>query len=242
MAGPFLIFGAVGGIGEALARQLTASGQPVFLTSRNETPLLKLGEELGAPALAADILDESALEAVVSEAAKADELSGLAYCVGSIVLKPLRQVTSAQMAEAFTLNVAGAAMAVKFAAPPLKAGKGSVVLFSSIAARRGFANHAIIGAAKAGVEGLTVSLAAELAPDIRVNCIAPSLTDTPLAKSMTANPAMAEAIAKMHPIPRLGAAEDHAALAAFLMSEAAGWITGQVFGVDGGRSSIGGKG
>ncbi|MDZ4791030.1 MAG: SDR family oxidoreductase [Hyphomicrobiales bacterium] len=242
MAGPFLIFGAVGGIGEALARNLTAAGHPVFLTSRNESALLKLGEKLSSPALAADVLDEAALEAVVGEAAKAGELSGLAYCVGSIVLKPLRQVTATQMAEAFALNVTGGAMAVKFAAPALKVGKGSVVLFSSIAARRGFANHAIIGAAKAGIEGLTVSLAAELAPEIRVNCIAPSLTDTPLAKSMTSNPAMADAIAKMHPIPRLGAADDHAAVAAFLMSDAAGWITGQIFRVDGGRSSISGKG
>jgi NAD(P)-dependent dehydrogenase (short-subunit alcohol dehydrogenase family) len=106
----------------------------------------------------------------------------------------------------------------------------------------GYANHAIIGSAKAAVEGLTVSLAAELAPDVRVNCIAPSLTDTPLARSMTANPAMAEAIAKMHPLPRLGRAEDHAALAAFLLSDAATWITGQVFGVDGGRSKVSQRG
>lgn len=242
MTAPVLIFGAVGGIGEALARQLASEKRTIFLTSRNETALAALAGELGAPFAAGDVLDEAAMEAVVAAASNGGDLAGLAYCVGSIVLKPLRQVNAAQMAEAFALNATGAAMAVKHASAALKRGKGSVVLFSSIAARYGFANHAIIGAAKAAVEGLAVSLAAELAPDIRVNCIAPSLSDTPLAKSMTANPAMADAIAKLHPIPRLGASEDHAALAAFLLSDASGWMTGQIIGVDGGRSTVSAKG
>ncbi|MDX2265286.1 MAG: SDR family oxidoreductase [Hyphomicrobiales bacterium] len=232
-----LIFGAVGGVGEALARRLAAAGSAVFLSSRNAEALAALARELNAPYAAADVTDEAALESVIAHASEGG-LAGLAYCVGSIVLKPLRQATPALMAEAYALNVTGAAMAVKHAAPALKAAKGSVVLFSSVAARRGFANHAIIGAAKAGVEGLTVALAAELAPDVRVNAIAPSLTDTPLARSMTANPAMAEAIAKMHPIPRLGQADDIAALAAFLLSPDAGWITGQIVGVDGGRGAV----
>lgn len=117
-----------------------------------------------------------------------------------------------------------------------------MVLFSSVAARAGFPNHAAIAAAKAAVEGLTVALVAELAPHVRVNCIAPSLTRTPLAEPLTRNAAMAEAIARQHPIPRLGEPEDAAALADFLLSAQAGWITGQVFGVDGGRSSLRGKG
>jgi NAD(P)-dependent dehydrogenase (short-subunit alcohol dehydrogenase family) len=121
-------------------------------------------------------------------------------------------------------------------------GRGSVVLFSSIAASQGFGMHASIGMAKAAVSGLTLSLAAELAPAVRVNAIAPSLTQTPLSKNLWQNEAMAQSIAALHPIPRLGSADDMAALAAFLLSPEAAWITGQILGVDGGRSSLRVKG
>jgi NAD(P)-dependent dehydrogenase (short-subunit alcohol dehydrogenase family) len=136
----------------------------------------------------------------------------------------------------------GAAMAVQAALPALVAANGSVVLFSSVAARAGFPSHLAIGAAKAAVEGMTVALAAELAPAVRVNCIAPSLTRTGIAEPLTKNPAMAEAIAKLHPIPRLGEPEDVAAVADLLLSAQAGWITGQVIGVDGGRGTLRVKG
>jgi NAD(P)-dependent dehydrogenase (short-subunit alcohol dehydrogenase family) len=115
---------------------------------------------------------------------------------------------------------------------------GQCRLFSSIAARQGFANHVIIGAAKGGVDGLTLSLAAELAPKVRVNAVAPSLTRTPMSSSLTQNAKMAEGIAALHPIPRLGNADEAAALAEFLLSSDAGWITGQIVGVDGGRSTL----
>ncbi len=242
MAAPVLIIGATGGIGEALARRLAGAGRPCFLIARDETRLGALASDLGADFAVADVLDEASLEQAVGKACASGALGGLAYCVGSIVLKPLRQLTAADMLEAYSLNVVGAALAVKHAAQSLKAGGGSVVMFSTIAARQGFANHAVIASAKAGVEGLTLSLAAELAPEVRVNCIAPSLTQTPLAAAMTKNPALAEAIAKMHAVPRLGVAEDHAALAAFLLSPEAGWITGQIIGVDGGRSTLRPKG
>jgi len=117
-----------------------------------------------------------------------------------------------------------------------------VLLFSSVAVGQGFAAHASVSMAKGAVEGLTRALAAELAPKVRVNAIAPSLTDTPLAAGLTANPQIAASIAQMHPLPRLGSAADMAALAAFLISDRAGWITGQVIGVDGGRSSLRTKG
>jgi NAD(P)-dependent dehydrogenase (short-subunit alcohol dehydrogenase family) len=235
-----VVAGATGGIGAALARRLAARGAEPFLLARDPARLAALGTELGAPWRAADVTDGPALKAALAEAGT--PLRGLAFCVGSIVLKPAGRLTEADFLNAFRLNALAAAMAVQAAMPALAAGQGSVVLFSSVAARKGFANHAAISAAKAAVEGLAVALAAELAPQVRVNCIAPSLTKTQLAEPLTRSPQMAEAIARQHPIPRLGEAEDAAALADFLLSDAAGWITGQVIGVDGGRGAVAGKG
>ena len=247
MPGPVLVFGASGGIGAALSRRLRARGAVPFLVSRDPGRLEALAAELGgAPFRPADVTDAAALRAAV--AAAGPVLAGLAFCVGSIPLKPLGRTTEADFLDAFRLNTVAAAMAVQAAAPALAAGGGEggappgVVLFSSTAARAGFPNHAAIAAAKAGVEGLALALAAELAPAVRVNCVAPSLTRTRIAEPLTRSPQMADAIAKLHPIPRLGEGEDPAALADFLLSNAAGWITGQVVGVDGGRSTLRSKG
>jgi len=235
-----VVVGATGGIGAALARRLSARGVEPFLIGRDAARLGVLGAELGAAHAVADVTDGAALKDAVAKAG--DTLAGLAYCVGSIVLKPLGRLNEAEMLDAFRLNALGAAQAVQAAGAALVAGRGAVVLFSSVAARTGFANHVAISMAKAAVEGLTVALAADLAPHVRVNCIAPSLTRTAIAEPLTRSPQMADAIAKQHPIPRLGEAEDSAALADFLLSDSAGWITGQVIGVDGGRGAIAGRG
>ena len=240
MSGRIVVVGATGGIGAALARRLAARGVEPFLLARDPARLAALAAETGAQWRAVDVTDASALKAAVAEAGA--PLAGLAFCVGSILLKPVARLTEADFLDSFRLNALAAAMAVQAATPGLAAGQGSVVLFSSVAARKGFANHAAISAAKAAVEGLAVALAAELAPQVRVNCIAPSLTKTRLAEPLTRSPQMAEAIARQHPIPRLGEAEDAAALADFLLSDVAGWITGQVIGVDGGRGAVAGKG
>jgi len=201
-----------------------------------------LAEELGAETSQADVEDDTAFERVSAEAGGA--LRGLVYAVGSINLRPFSRLGLTDFTRDFRLNAAGAALAVQAALPALKVGPGpaSVVLFSSVAVAQGFAAHASVSMAKGAVEGLTRALAAELAPRVRVNAIAPSLTDTPLAAGLTANAQMTASIAQLHALPRIGTPRDIAALAAFLISDQADWVTGQVIGVDGGRSSLRVKG
>ncbi len=241
MLGKTLIYGASGGIGSACARILAARGHSLHLAGRNQTAIEALAEELQASFSIGDVTDDSFFESVSTAAG--ESLSGLIYAIGSINLKTLGRLKRADFLRDYELNALGAALAVQSALPALKkSGDASVVLFSSIAAAQGFSMHASIGMAKAAVSGLTLSLAAELAPSIRVNAIAPSLTQTPLAKGLLQNEAVAQSIAALHPIPRLGVAEEMAELTAFLLSPQSSWITGQIIGVDGGRSSLRVKG
>ena len=241
MNGKTLIFGANGGIGSATARRLAARGRALHLVGRNGDAIRALAAETGAAFSVGDVLDDGFIAQAAVEAG--DVLDGLVYAVGSITLKALPRLTRADFLRDYELNALSAALAVQAALPALKkSGRGSVLLFSSIAAAQGFGLHASIGMAKAAVDGLTLSLAAELAPAVRVNAIAPSLTRTPLSKSIWQNEAMAQTIAGLHPLPRLGEPQEIAGLADFLLSEDAAWITGQVIGVDGGRSRLRVKG
>lgn len=231
-----LIFGGIGGIGGALCDLLTEQGSTVYVTTSK--PERASDSRLPAERiLHADALSHESLQAAV-KVASAGGLDGLAYCIGTINLKPLSRTTAEDLLRDFQINTVGAFLAIKEAAAELAKSRGSVVLFSSIAASRGFPNHSAIASAKAAIEGLARTLAAELAPHVRVNVIAPSLTDTPLAQSLTQNPKMKEAIEGMHPLPRLGTADEMAQAAAFLLSDNAGWITGQILHVDGGRFSV----
>ena len=140
--------------------------------------------------------------------------------------------------QCFNLNLISATEIIRASFEKLKKTKGSIVLFSTVAARKGFLNHSIISSAKAGVEGLTVSLAAEFAPNIRVNCIAPSLSKSKIAAPMLKNEKILESISKMHPLKRIGNGDDFSTFISFLLSQDSSWITGQIFGIDGGRSSV----
>ena len=235
MSEKYLIFGATGSVGSSLAEQLKNSGNDIHLIARNESEVKAIAEKLGCSYTVANVLDEGFIEKVKMDAA---EIKGMAYCVGSIDLKPLRMVTEADMNKCMKLNLYSAIEAIKGFQESLKKNKGSIVLFSTVAAQRGFTNHTIIASTKAAVEGLTVTLAAEFAPHIRVNCVAPSLSKSKIAEPMLKNPTIAEGIAKAHPLKRLGEGKDSAALAKFLITEESSWITGQVIAVDGGRSKL----
>jgi NAD(P)-dependent dehydrogenase (short-subunit alcohol dehydrogenase family) len=235
MSEKYLIFGATGSVGSSLAEQLKNSGNDTHLVARNESEVKVIAEKLGCSYTVADVLEDGFIEKIKSDI---NDIKGVAYCVGSIDLKPLRMVTEADMNKCMKLNLYSAIEAIKGFQESLKKNKGSVVLFSTVAAQRGFTNHTIIASAKAAVEGLTVTLAAEFAPNIRVNCIAPSLSKSKIAEPMLKNPAIAEGIAKAHPLKRLGEGKDSAALAKFLITEESSWITGQIIAVDGGRSKL----
>ncbi|KQT19640.1 short-chain dehydrogenase [Methylobacterium sp. Leaf399] len=240
-----VIYGGTGGIGAATARALRARGVPLHLASRDAARLAELAEALGDTTVTAgDVTDPAFFSRVTEEAG--GEFGGLVYAVGTITLRPLARLTAQDAETDFRINALGAFLAVQAAAPALKAGAGAagagVVLFSTVAVSQGFTAHASVAMAKGAVEGLALSLAAELAPQVRINVVAPSLTRTPLATAITANETLASGIAAMHALQRLGTPEDVGALAAFLVSEEAGWITGQVIGADGGRSTLRTKG
>jgi NAD(P)-dependent dehydrogenase (short-subunit alcohol dehydrogenase family) len=221
---------------------LGARHYDLHLVARSEDRLAAVAGELGASYTVGDIHDGNLFSRATKEAGEA--LDGLVYAVGTINLRSLQRLTEADFLNDFRVNAMGAALAVQAALPALKksAGTASVVLFSTVAALQGFAFHSSIAMAKGAVDGLTLSLAAELAPKVRVNAIAPSLTRTPLAEDILSTEQAASAIASLHALQRLGAPEDIAALAAFLLSPDAAWITGQIISVDGGRSTLRTKG
>ncbi len=231
-----LIYGGSGGIGWRIAEILVAQGVEVHLAGRNAQALGAAAKELPAAYTLGDAQDPGFF---AKAAADAGEIDGLVYAIGTINLKSLARFTPDELDRDFQVNARGAALAVAASLQSLKTQSGSsVVLFSSIAALQGFSNHVSVSLAKGAVSGLTLALAAELAPKVRVNALAPSLIQTPLAAPLLANTQVESTIAAMHAIPRLGTVDDIAAAAVFLLSDQSSWVTGQIWGIDGGRSSL----
>jgi 3-oxoacyl-[acyl-carrier protein] reductase len=228
-----LLIGGTSGIGLATARLLKEQGAHVITASRKPSDAL---EELGIQHLELDVLQFDA--GFVS--GLPNELHGLVYCPGSIKLRPFERMAVEDFRQEYELNVLGAIQSIKAVLPLLKKPESaSIVLFSTVAARLGMPFHASIASSKAAIEGLTVSLAAEYATTgIRVNAIAPSLTDTPLSQSLLNTPEKIEASGKRHPLGRVGQPADLASAAAYLLSDESGWMTGQILHLDGGMSSI----
>jgi NAD(P)-dependent dehydrogenase (short-subunit alcohol dehydrogenase family) len=238
--GGVLLFGGSGGIGTAIAQQLASRGCSTFLVGRNESKLSQAASAVGAAGYSvADVTDLAQVERAFTDATSAlGEINGVAHCVGSIILKPAHLTSEAEFSSTIQLNLTSAFLVLRTAARTMPQG-GSIVLFSSAAARIGLANHEAIAAAKAGIIGLTLSSAATYAArGLRVNCIAPGLVKTELSSKITSNASAAEFSTALHPLGRLGTPEDIGSLAAVLLAPEGSWITGQVFGVDGGLASL----
>lgn len=228
--GTFAVIGDSGGIGEAIRNQLLEAGHHVIGVSRKGVSEQRSGYQ-------SLVFDAVAHPCDLSNFA--DQLDGLVYCPGTIRLKPLKGVKREYAFEDFEVNAWGAVQTLQANAALLqKPPNASVVLFSTVAVQTGMPYHTSIAMAKGAVEGLTRTLAAEWSPAIRVNCIAPSLTDTPLAAPMLSSDAKREAAAERHPLKAVGSADGVASLATWLLAGGSDFVTGQVYTADGGMGSI----
>ena len=228
--GNYLVVGASSGIGKAVATQLAHEGHQVYATFNNNS--IEAIPNITAYPL--NVLDEN-----LDFSFLPDTIHGVVYCPGTINLKPFARITPNDFTQDFNLQVGGAIKVIQAALPALKnSGKGSIVLFSTVAVQLGLNFHTQVATSKGAIEGLAKALSAELAPTIRVNCIAPSLTDTPLAASLLNSEQKVEANSLRHPLKRVGTVNDISEMTCFLLSEKASWITGQIMHVDGGMSAI----
>lgn len=225
----YVIIGGSSGIGEAIVELLSAEGNKVFATynsnaKENTTHTHYQKLDVLSDELNLDILPE--------------EINGLVYCPGSINLKPFKRFTEEDFLDDFRLQVLGATKIIQNLLPKLKKGNGSIVLFSTIAVQQGFNFHSQVSTSKGAIEGLTRALSAELAHSIRINAIAPSLTQTPLASKLLSSEEKINAQAERNPLKKVGTAKDIAEAAMYLLSDKSSWVTGQILHVDGGFSSI----
>ena len=219
-----VLVGGNSGIGKAVAVQLQENGATIFSYSRT-------GEGTAAVDFSTDFEELPGLPEIID---------GVVYCPGTINLKPFHRISIADFKQEMEVNFYGAIRLLQACLKGLKKSSSpSVVLYSTVAVQTGMGFHAGIASAKGAVEGLTRSLAAEWAPNkIRVNAIAPSLTETPLASALLSTPEKKEASDKRHPLGRVGRPEDIAEATVFLLSEKSSWMTGQILHLDGGMSHL----
>jgi NAD(P)-dependent dehydrogenase (short-subunit alcohol dehydrogenase family) len=228
----YLIVGGSSGIGLEIARALREKSNTVYVASRSNDALTDLdGVHYMSLDVQAEFLNLEGLPDVVD---------GIVYCPGTIRLKPFHRLTMDDFLEDWQVNFLGAVKTIQACLPRLKKSTSgaAIVLFSTVAVKTGMPFHASVAGAKAAVEGLTRSLAAEFAPRIRVNAIAPSLTDTPLAQSLLSSEEKRKASAERHPAKRIGTPREMAQIAVHLLSDAGAWMTGQIIHVDGGMSAL----
>lgn len=227
----YFIIGASSGIGKKLTELLTSDGHRVYGTFyKNQIQ----SENSSIQYHYLNVFDENVMIDYLPEI-----IDGFIYCAGSINLRPFDRIKPADFSADYSLQVIGMIKVLQATLSRLKkSDQASIVLFSTVAVQTGLPYHSQVAASKGAIEGLTKALAAELSPKIRVNCIAPSLTDTPLAAGLLNTDQKREANAARHPLKKIGTSTDIANMASFLLSEKAGWITGQIFHIDGGISTI----
>ncbi|MGL4631619.1 MAG: SDR family NAD(P)-dependent oxidoreductase [Leadbetterella sp.] len=226
-----VVIGGSSGIGASLCNILATDNNNVFASKNTGSSIIIPNVTFFDLNVQADEYDLNLLP---------ESIDGLVYCPGRINLKPFARIKKEDFLEDFEVQVLGAVRIIQDLLPKLKKSSSgaSIVLFSTVAVQTGFNFHSLVSTSKGAIEGLSRALAAELAPSIRVNTIAPSITQTPLANSILNTPEKVEANAQRHPLKKIGSADDIAQMAAFLLSDKSSWITGQVFHVDGGISSV----
>ncbi len=236
----YLIFGANGAVGTQVSRGLRASGHQVYLAGRNESELANLGAELDCTYAVVDATDIHAVaQCAQATHAELGDIQGIVNCVGSVLIKPAHITTEAEWHDTIATNLTTSFAVVKAACEVMQGSGGSVVLFSSAAAEIGLPSHEAIAAAKAGVVGLARSAAASYAAKgIRFNVVAPGLVKSKMTKPIWSKDRSADYAKKMHAVGRLGEPQDVASLVLWLLKPENDWITGSVFNVDGGLSSV----
>lgn len=236
----FVVLGGTGSIGGALVRQLSATGAQVVIGVRDPDKAAKLAEETSCDVHAVQADDPASIEACIKTASERHgNITGVANCMGSVLLKPAHLTTDAEWHDTITTNLTSSFFLVRIAANMMRQSGGSIVLVSSAAAKIGLANHEAIAAAKAGIVGLTLSAAATYANrGIRVNAVSPGLVKSEMTRKLWENDAAAAMSAQMHALGRLGEPEDVAVAIAWLLDPKTSWVTGQTIGVDGGLGSV----
>ncbi|MBK6875111.1 MAG: SDR family oxidoreductase [Ignavibacteria bacterium] len=225
----YLVVGGTSGIGLEMTKMLCRDDSVIVISRQNKN----LDGLQNVHFLSADVTNASELPEI------SKSIHGIAYCPGTINLKPLRGLKPEDFRNDFEINLLGAVNVIgKYLNNLKSADASSVVLFSTVAVQTGMPYHASIASAKGAVEGLTRSLAAELAPGVRVNCIAPSITNTPLAERLLNSETKLKSSEERHPLKKIGNAHEIAELGTFLLSEKSSFITGQIIKADGGLSSL----